>query len=183
MRERLADLYAASHATSPGWEHRGRQDFLRRLARDIRHPGFAMLVANTSALAGCAYGFPVGCDGSWWQGFRGTLPHSIEQLTASGRVFAITEIVVHPRERHRDLAGCLQKGLLAYHQASLGAILVDRVDGSSLAAFRASGWQEIGEVRRSPGATVLRALVLPLEERTATESDGPAHHPRTRRPE
>jgi hypothetical protein len=183
MREDLADLYVESRVTTPGWEYRCRQDFLRRLARDVRQPGFAMLVANASALAGCAFGFPVGRDGSWWQGFHGTLPQYIEQLTASGHVFAITEIVVHPYERHRDLAGRLQEGLLAYHQASLGATLVDQIDRSALADIRARGWQEIGEVRRSPGTTVLRALVLPLGERTANEFDGLAHNPRTQRPE
>ncbi|WP_406505627.1 hypothetical protein [Streptomyces sp. NBC_00212] len=41
---------------------------------------------------------PVRRDGTWWRGFHGPLPQRIEQLTASGHVFAITEIVVHPHE-------------------------------------------------------------------------------------
>jgi hypothetical protein len=107
MREDLADLYVESTSTASGDEYRGREDFLARLAADVRQPGFSMLVAETAALAGCAFGFPVGRDGSWWQGFRGPLPQNLEQLTASGHVFAVTAIVVHPHERSRGLpAGC-----------------------------------------------------------------------------
>ncbi|MFM9442849.1 hypothetical protein [Streptomyces acidiscabies] len=41
-------------------------------------------------------------DGSWWQGFDGPLPQNLEQLTASGQVFAILETVAHP---HRYTGG------------------------------------------------------------------------------
>jgi GNAT superfamily N-acetyltransferase len=184
-REDLADLYVESSDadTAPGAEYSSREEFLRRLADDVRRPGFDMLIAEAAALTGCAFGFPVGRDGSWWQEFDGELPRNIEQLTASGHVFAIAEIVVHPHERDLGLARRLQEGLLADHQASLAATLVDEADRATYAAFRSWGWQEIGEVRRAPGPTVLRALVLPLGEWTAAQPDGLAHNPRTQRPE
>ncbi|MFI6495074.1 hypothetical protein ACIBK0_48270, partial [Streptomyces sp. NPDC050564] len=92
----LADLYVDSRETSPREEYRppGRQDFLNRLTGDIRRPGFAMVIAEADGLVGCAYGFPVRSDGFWWLGFDGALPRSIEQLTESGGVFAITDILV-----------------------------------------------------------------------------------------
>ncbi|MFF3456734.1 hypothetical protein ACFYXH_20840 [Streptomyces sp. NPDC002730] len=183
LKEDLADLYVESTDTAAGEEYRNRQAFLRRLTDDVRRPGFAMLIAETTTLAGCAFGFPVRRDGSWWRGFDGTLPQSIEQLTASGHVFAITEIVVHPHEQDRDLARRLQERLLADHQASLGATLVDQADRATYAAFQSWGWQEIGEVRRPPGPAVTRALVLALGERTAATPDGLAHNARTQRPE
>ncbi|MGW7007640.1 hypothetical protein ACWGCW_33760 [Streptomyces sp. NPDC054933] len=158
LREDLADLSVESCDTAPGEQYRSREDFLRRLARDVRQPGFAMLVAEAAALAGCAFGFPVGRDGSWWRGFNGALPQYIEQLTASGHVFAITEIVVHPYAQHSDLASRLQERLLADRQSSLGATLIDQADPAAYAAFRSWGWQEIGEIQRA-GPTVLRALV------------------------
>jgi GNAT superfamily N-acetyltransferase len=164
LRAELADLYVESSAPAPGWEHRSRGDFLRRLAGDQRRPGFAMLIAQGPALVGCAFGFPVRRDGTWWRGFRGGLPRRIEQLTASGQVFAITGIVIHPDARYRGLAGRLQERLLADHRASLGATLVDRPNRASCAAFRSWGWREIGEVHRSPGPAVLRALILRADD-------------------
>ncbi|GGR84203.1 hypothetical protein GCM10010252_23670 [Streptomyces aureoverticillatus] len=184
LREDLADLYVESSTVPSGEEFRGRQEFLLRLAHDVQQPGFDMLVAETEALAGCAYGVPVPRDGSWWQGFDGPLPQNLEQLTASGHVFAITETLVHPHEDALGVARRLQERLLADHQASLGATLIDQADHSAFAAFAAWGWQEIGQVHRpSPAPTVLRVMVLPLGARTTEHPDGLAHNAGTQRPE
>jgi hypothetical protein len=171
LQEDLADLYEESCATVPGREYRGRQNFLRRLTRDIWRPGFAMLTAEAPDLVGCAYGFPVPRDGSWWSGFRGTLPKDVEQLTASGRVFAIRGMLVRPTERHQGLADRLQERLLTDHRALLGATLVDRTHRAACAGFQSRGWRSIGLVYRPPGPAVLRALVLPRGEPTAAELD------------
>lgn len=172
-------------ATPPGWEYRGRKDFLRRGTHDTWRPGFAMLTAEASNLVGCAFGFPVPRDGSWWRSFRGTLPQDVEQLTASGQVFANSGIVVRPSERYHGLADRLQELLLGDHRALLGATLVDRTPRAACAGFRSRGWRDIGLVHRPPGPTVLRALILPLGERTAAEPGGlenrrpcPAHRRR-----
>ncbi|MFI8531005.1 hypothetical protein ACIGMX_12215 [Streptomyces aquilus] len=180
LREDLADLYVESTTTPPGAEFRGRQEFLRRLADGVKLPGFDMLVAEARSLTGCVFGIPVPRDGSWWQGFDGPLPQNLEQLTASGHVFAILETVVHPHQYARGLARRLQERLLADHQASLGVTLLDRSDRSARAALEAWGWQEAGQVHRAP--TVLCVLLLSLGERTAQHPDGLAHNDRTQRP-
>ncbi|GGO59103.1 hypothetical protein GCM10012286_79930 [Streptomyces lasiicapitis] len=184
LREDLADLYVESSTTPSGEEFRGRQEFLRRLAHDVQRPGFDMLVAEAEALAGCAYGVPVERDGSWWQGFEGPMPQNLEQLTASGHVFAITETLIHPHEDARGLARRLQERLLADHQASLGVTLLDQSDHLAFAAFEAWGWQEIGQIHRQPPSpAALRVLVLRLGERTTDHPDGLAHNAGTQRPE
>ncbi|MFI6473117.1 hypothetical protein ACIBL5_22995 [Streptomyces sp. NPDC050516] len=188
QRQDLADLYVESTGAESGEEYRSREGFLSRLAADVRQPGFDMMAAEATvegeaaALVGCAFGFPVRRDGTWWRGFHGPLPRRIEQLTASGHVFAITEIVVHPHERDRGLARHLQERLLADHQASLGATLLNQTNRVVYDAFRSWGWQDVGAVERQPGPTVLRALVLPLGEWTAEKPDGLAHNPGTERP-
>ncbi|MEU1253259.1 hypothetical protein ABZ445_08200 [Streptomyces chartreusis] len=191
LREDLADLYVESSHAQAGQEYRGREAFLRRLTGDIRRAGFALLIAEDSAFAGCAYGFPVPREGTWWRGFDGVLPQSVEQLTASGHVFAITEIVVHPHTDEQDLARRLQQRLLADHHASLGATLVGQADVPAYDAFRSWGWQDIGAIRRPSDPTVLRprapvllrAMVLPLGPRTIARPDGLAHENRTQRPD
>lgn len=175
-RDDLADLYMKSCATAPGGEYRSRGVFLRHLADDFRQPDFAILVALAPALTGYACGFPVRRDGSWWSGFRGALPGEVGQLTASGQVFAISGIVVHPSERNHRPAGGLQEQLFADHPALLGATLADRTNRAACAGFRSWGWRDIGVVCRPPGPTVLRALVLPLGRRTAAQTVGPTHH-------
>lgn len=183
LREDLADLYVESSAPAPGEEFAGRQKFLERLADDVQLPGFDMLVAEAAALTGCVFGFPVSRDGSWWQGFDGPLPQNLEQLTASGHVFAILETLVHPHRHALGLARRMQERLLSDHQASLGVTLVDRSDRSVSAALKEWGWQDVGQIRRRPDPTALRLLVLPLGERTAEHPDGLAHNDRTQRPE
>ncbi|GAA3083461.1 hypothetical protein GCM10020000_82020 [Streptomyces olivoverticillatus] len=142
----------------------------------------ATVAAEAPVLVGCAFGFPVRRDGAWWQGFSGMLPQDVEQLTASGHVFAITEIVVHPHERNRGLAGHLQERLLTNHQASLGATLVDQADRAACAAFQSWGWRDIGAFQWPSGPTVLRVLVLPVGERSVAKPDGLAHNAGTERP-
>jgi len=174
LREDLADLYVESRATAPGdpYRHPSRQNFLNRLTTDMRRPGFAMVIAETDSLMGCAFGFPVHGDGSWWLGFEGMLPRSVGQLTVSGRVFAFADIMILPHPQNRELPRRVQERLLTDHQASLGATLVDQADRSTLAVLRSWAWLDVGELRRPLGAITFRALVLPLGERTTARLEG-----------
>ncbi len=174
LREDLAGLYVESRATPPGAPYRrpSRQNFLNRLVTEMRRPGFAMVIAETDSLRGCAFGFPVRRDGSWWLGFEGTLPRSVGQLTVSGNVFAFADILIRPHPQDRELAHRVQERLLIDHQALLGATLVDRADHPTLAALRSWGWLDIGELRRPLGTATLRALVFPLGERTTARPGG-----------
>ncbi|WP_406223321.1 hypothetical protein [Streptomyces canus] len=169
MREDLADLYVDSRATAPGDAYRrpGRQDFLNRVTADMGRPGFAMVIAESDVLMGCAFGFPVRGDGSWWLGLDGVMPRSVGQLTVSGRAFAFGDILIRPHPQDRRLARRVQERLLTDHQASLGATLVVGADRAALAALHSWGWLDVGELRRPLGSTTFRALVFPAGERTA----------------
>lgn len=188
QREDLADLFVESTVAAGGDEYDSREGFLRRLTEDVRRPGFDMMIAEAtvageaSVLVGAVFGFPVRRDGTWWRGFHGPLPPRIDQLTASGHVFAITDIVVHRHERDRGLAGHLQHRLLTDHQSSLGVTLVSQTDLAGYASLQTWGWQDIGEFQLPPDLTVLRVLTLPLGERSAANPDGLAHNTDTERP-
>ena len=183
MREELADLYVESSLAAPGQGYRRREDFLRRLAADVRRPGFDMLIAQGGTLAGCVFGYPVGRDGSWWKGFVGALPKNLEQLTASGHVFAISEIMIHPHEREQGTGRRLQEALLADQDASLGVTMVDAADAATCAVFLSWGWLEVGEARTPDAPGGSRVLVRQLGERTAENPDGLTHDARTQPPE
>ncbi|WP_327351505.1 hypothetical protein [Streptomyces sp. NBC_01304] len=184
MREDLADLHAAFCATSPSepFRSRSRLDFLSRLGGDTRRPGFAMVIAETVDLAGCAFGFPVPRDGLWWLGFDGVLPLSVRQLTESGGVFAITHLLVRPHAQELEVASRLQERLLADHHASLGVTLVAHDDHPALDSVRSWGWWDLGEIWRPAGPAAFWVLVLPVGERTPQRLEGLAHHARPRWP-
>jgi hypothetical protein len=189
QREDLADLYVEGSAMpATGDEYDSREGFLRRLGEDVGRPGFDMMIAEATVsgeaavLVGAAFGFPVRRDGTWWKDFEGPLPQDIDRLTASGHVFAVTEIVVHRHERERGLAAHLQHRLLDDHQSSLGVTLVSEGDAAGHAAFQTWGWQDIGAMRATPGGTALRVLTLPMGEWSAANPDGLAHNTDTERP-
>jgi GNAT superfamily N-acetyltransferase len=181
--EKQRDLSVECCGLQAGEEFHHREQFKHRLVADSRHPGFDMLIAETTqTLVGFVFGVPVDRDGSWWQGFVGVLPPYIEQLTASGHVFAITDLVVHPYLRHHGVARRLQERLLGDHQASLGVALVDQADRVAHAAVLSWGWQEVGELCRTPEQARYRVVTLPVGERTAAVPGGLVHNSRTQRP-
>jgi GNAT superfamily N-acetyltransferase len=183
QREDLADLHVECYEQAQGEEYRSREEFLRRLVNDVQRPGFDLVLAEQDTLVGCTFGFPVDRNGSWWRGFRGRLPQDVERLTASGHVFVVAELMVHPYHQHQGVGLRLLQELLTWQHATLGVILLDPANDAAGAASRSWGWQEIGEVRMAPGAPVLRVLTRPVDQRTSARPSTLAHDSHSQRPE
>jgi GNAT superfamily N-acetyltransferase len=169
-REELADLSVAAYEEPPGEEYAHRERFLAGLAEDVQRPGFDMVVADGEGAdddepAGLAYGYPLSRDGSWWQGFVGVLPNEVEALTASSKVFAIAELMVLPEDRRRGIGGRLQEKLLSVSDAELAVVgLGSSSNPGARAAFRAWGWDRLGEIRPDTGGSVLQVLSRTLPD-------------------
>ncbi|MFJ2761795.1 STAS domain-containing protein [Streptomyces prasinus] len=163
MREDIADLAAASVAGTPGKAYHDREDFLRRLAVNAHRPGFALLVAETTVLVGCAFGFPVGPDDPGRRAFDGMLQESVQRLTSHARFAVLTQVVAHPHAQHRDIARRLQQRLLTDLHSFLGVALLHPSDRAGQAAFSSWGWQNMGEVVGLPGPVAPCVLILPVE--------------------
>ncbi|MFF8534350.1 hypothetical protein ACF07B_20805 [Streptomyces sp. NPDC015532] len=174
-----------SHETSSRPDAYGRpsrRQFLDRLTADIRRPGFAMVIAETDGLVGCAFGSPMLSDAFGRIGFDRALPRGVEQLAAAQGVFAITDILIPPHPQNAHVARRLQERLLADHQASLGATLVDRADHPTLTTRRSWGWLDVGAFWKPTGTTPLRVLILPAGKSTSRRSEVLAHDAWTRWP-
>ncbi|MFE2066709.1 GNAT family N-acetyltransferase [Streptomyces sp. NPDC059467] len=166
-REELADLYVAAYQEPPGEEYRNRERFLAALADDVQRPGFDMVAADDvegedDEPAGVAYGYPLHRDGSWWRGFVGDLPDQVEELTASGKVFALAELMVLPEHRRRGIGSRLRDRLLSDSDAELAVALLDPANSVALEAFRAWGWERLGQFRDDTGESVLEVLTRAL---------------------
>ncbi|UXY30938.1 hypothetical protein [Streptomyces sp. HUAS TT20] len=149
--QELGDLYAEVSGGGPWAWNQARTGFLRHLAADARRPGFSLLIAETTALTGCAYGFPARSAGPWWEGFDGHLPVSLLRRAASGRLFVVSGIIVPPHVRREyqnrawNLARRLQQRLLADHGGVLGVTSVDSGDDGTVEALRSWGWRSAGD--------------------------------------
>ncbi|MFR9790676.1 STAS domain-containing protein [Streptomyces sp. MB22_4] len=163
MREDIADLAAECVAGTADAAYHDRGDFLHRLAVTAHRPGFALLVAETTVPVGCAFGFPVGSEGSGLRGFDGTLLEIIQRLTSRARFVVLTQVVAHPHAQHRDIARRLQQRLLTDLRSSLGVTLLHPADRAGQAAFSSWGWQNMGEVLGLPGPVAPCVMTLSVE--------------------
>ncbi|MFJ4485137.1 STAS domain-containing protein [Streptomyces longwoodensis] len=163
MCEDIADLASESVAGTVREAYHDRGDFLHRLAVTAHRPGFALLVAETTVLVGCAFGFPVGSDGSDGRQDGGSLQEIIQRLTSRARFVVLTQVVAHPHVQHRDIARRLQQRLLTDLDSSLGVTLLHPADRGARAAFSSWGWQNLGEVVGMHGAVAPCVLTLSAE--------------------
>jgi GNAT superfamily N-acetyltransferase len=147
QREAIADLYVEAYHGARGEEFHDRQDFLARFADDVQRTGFAMVIASEAELAGCAYGFPADRDGGHWEGFQGQLPEGVEELTASGQVFVVAELMVLPPHRRVGVGHRMMEQLLArLDGAELITAVLDPQNAAGLAVCRAWGWTRTGDL-------------------------------------
>lgn len=148
QRESFADLYVAAYGPAPGGELRGqnqnqnqnrdldRQDFLGRFADYVQHPGFDMMIASEAGvLVGCVCGYRSGRSGDCWPGH--------EEITASGQVFTVVEMMVLPSYRRRGVATRLLEQLLTRTDAALATTRVERANAAAVAAYGSWGWTRV----------------------------------------
>lgn len=155
QREAMADVYVEAYGGVPGEEFRDRQDFLRRFAEDVQNPGFEMVIASASGLVGCAYGFRADRSGTWWQGFGDAFPAELEELTASGQVFVVAEMMVLPAYRRDHVATRLRDEVLSRCEAALAIALIAPDNGPAQSMCQAWGWQKLGQLQPVSGASPL----------------------------
>ena len=155
QREAAADVHVEACHGPAGEEFHDRQAFLLRFADDVRRTGFDMVVASDRRMTGVGYGFVLDRADDWWRGLRGSAPQQLEELTASGQVFALAELMVVPSHRRQGIATRLVDQLLLRSDAAVVTALVGPQNPDSEAAtgaLRAWGWSRVGDL--GPGSGV-----------------------------
>ncbi|MFE5813118.1 STAS domain-containing protein [Streptomyces sp. NPDC056479] len=156
MSEDIADLAVEPVAGSSGQAHRERVDFLWRLAVSARRPGFALLLAETTVLVGCAFGFPVSPEGRSERG----LQECIGRLVGGTGFLLLTQVVAQHQSQHRDIGRRLQQRLLADRHAAFGVALLHPADRAAQAAYESWGWRNHGQLVGLPGQGAPCVLTL-----------------------
>ncbi|MDJ1134890.1 GNAT family N-acetyltransferase [Streptomyces iconiensis] len=161
QREAIADMYVETYRRAQGEEYHDRQEFLRRFSEDVQRPGFDMVVANTTGPAGCGYGFRLDRGGDWWHDFLGARSRDAEELTASGKVFAVAELMVLPSVRRRHIATRVMEQLMARLDAELVTARVEPANVPARSALQSWGWARLGDARTSPQTPVFEVWSKP----------------------
>jgi ribosomal protein S18 acetylase RimI-like enzyme len=163
QREDVADVYVEAYRRVHGEEFQDRQQFLETFADDVQRPGFDMVVASGGRPAAYAYGFVLDRAGEWWRGLRTDVPWDIEELTVSGQVFALAELMVLPPFRRGGVATRLVEQLLMRSDAALVTVRVDPENEAALGALRAWGFTRLGPVKASVTAVPAVGAGTPSE--------------------
>lgn len=134
-----------------------------------------MVISEAAALEGCGFESSpgrrnrrlphaapaprvIGDDDFGWPGFDGALPPAVGRITGA----AFAGLLVHPQERHRDVARRLEEPLLSEPQASLGVASAGRADEPIVASLRSWLRKDVRNVRRPADGAVFLAPAPPL---------------------
>ncbi len=155
-RDAVADLYVEAYRGAAGEAFHDRHEYLRRLGEHMQSPGFEMVIASAAGrLVGSVYGYRADRGDQWWQGLHGELPPEMAELTASGRAFVMTELMVLPSFRRSRVATRLQENLLAPSSISLAVTLIDQENEPARAALKGWSWESLGKITPTSGGPPL----------------------------
>lgn len=155
QREDVADVYVEAYHRVHGEEFHDRQEFLRAFAEDVQRTGFDMVVASGGGKpAAHAYGFLLDRDGEWWRGLDDGVPWDVEELTVSGQVFGLAELMVLPAFRRSGVATRMVEQLLLRTDAALVTMRIDPANEAAVGALRSWGWTRLGVARSAASEAV-----------------------------
>jgi GNAT superfamily N-acetyltransferase len=162
-REAVADLYVEAYRGTAGEQFHDRQEYLRRLGEHVQRTGFELVIASAGgALVGSVYGYRPERTDKWWHGLHSELPAELAELTASGRAFVMTELMVLPSFRHRGIATRLQENLLTPAGIGLAVTLIDQEDAPARGALASWDWESLGKITPVPDRPPLEAWIRRL---------------------
>ncbi|GGP57970.1 GNAT family N-acetyltransferase [Streptomyces calvus] len=135
----------------------------RRFPSQARNEAFRATLARTGdgEPVGMAYGYPLGPNTGWWQGL--IQPVSEDMRREDGhRTFGLMELAVRVPWRRQGVARRLHDVLLDSTGAERVLLNVHPDSTAAVAAYRAWGYEKVGETRPWNGADVHDVMLLAL---------------------
>jgi hypothetical protein len=157
-RDAVADLYVEAYREGAGEGFHDRQEYLRRLDEHMQRTGFELVIASAAGrLVGSVYGYRADRTDEWWHGLHSELPDEMAELTASGRAFVMTELMVLPSFRRSLVATRLQDNLLTPSGIALAVTLIDQENVPARAALKSWTWESLGKITPASAGPPLEA--------------------------
>ncbi len=166
LRETLADVYERAYADKLDGAFRSRGRFLERLDAHLSRPGVDLVAAyKGSELVGYIYGFTLPAGTKWWDSFHGDLPPEVVEATKQGRMRAIAELMVVPKQRRQGIARRLHDELVRGWQGEgYATMLVDPANTPARTAYKSWGWTLIGHEQPFEDSPRFESRLFPLSE-------------------
>jgi len=163
LKESMLAVYLASHHDQQHNPWFGPGPFWQRLV-ELYAPshGFGMVVAwHGEAMAGYAFGSPMGKPQEIWDMVRTALPDIA--VSAGDPVYFFREFAVDPSHQGKGYGRLLHDALLRTRPERLAHLLA-RQDNPAKNAYARWGWHIVGQVQPFADAPVMDAMVrvLPL---------------------
>jgi GNAT superfamily N-acetyltransferase len=165
IKEPMLAVYLASHHDQQHKPWFGPGPFWQRLV-ELYAPshGFGVVVAwQGEAMAGYAFGSPMGKPQEIWDMVRTSLP-DIPVPSAQEPIYFFREFAVDPSYQGKGYGRLLHDALLKTRPERLAHLLV-RQNNPAKSTYMRWGWQIAGQVQPFPEAPVMDAMVraLPLD--------------------
>lgn len=138
-------------------------DAFRRFRSQTRKSAFRGALARTrdGEPVGIAYGYPLSAKTRWWNQLA-TPVHDDMRREDGHRTFGLMELAVRAPWRGRGIAHRLHEAVLNGSEAERVLLNVHPDSAAALGAYRAWGYQKVGEARPWEGADLHDVMLLNL---------------------
>lgn len=157
-------IYAEVFAEPPYWETEDDVSAtFRRFGSQTRKPTFRSALARSAdgEPVGIAYGYPLGPNTGWWDQLTTPVPDNMRREDGH-RTFGLIELAVRAPWRGRGIARRLHDAVLDGTEAERVLLNVHPESKAAVAAYRAWGYQKVGEARPWEGADLHDVMLLDL---------------------
>lgn len=149
--ERVCQLYVSVFSGPPFYRTKEKLEAQRRTLQSLMADStFGMVTAwDKDELAGFAYGYGLGSNRRWWDGFLEPVP---EETTREweGRTFVIIDMAVDPSHRRQSIGRKMLSKLLANRSEERASLAVVPENDNAQEFYRHLGWQHVGRVKGAP---------------------------------
>jgi ribosomal protein S18 acetylase RimI-like enzyme len=161
----IALLYGEVYRVPPYCE--GPDDveaFVAGMPRRVEQPAFRMITASLNGrLVGFAFGHQLTSDTKWWTGATTEIDAELTR-EIPGRTFALIELAVQSKYRHRGIAKAMHDALLKDASEERTTLLVRPEAVVARTAYDRWGYIKVGSIRPWPDAPLYHVMILDLHQ-------------------
>ncbi|NUT36209.1 MAG: GNAT family N-acetyltransferase [Hamadaea sp.] len=164
-RDEMLDVYRDAYADKIANAFFAEQRYWDRVEAYAEREGFGLVMGYVrgEGLVGYALGYPLPASSRWWAGLVTPVEPSLTEETGR-RTFALNYVMTRRAYRRRGIARALHDALMHSRTEERATLLVLPDNVAAVSAYRAWGWEKIGELRPFDDAPKYDAMILKLAD-------------------